>query len=98
MADSYFVYMMASRRNGTLYVGATNDLLRRAYEHKAGAVPGFTAEHGLGLLVWYEAHVSIEAAILQERRLKRWRRKWKLELIEKMNPDWRDHFDELGPS
>src|SRR5690606_15996447 len=81
----YFVYMLASRRNGTLYVGVTNDLARRAGEHRDKIVPGFTKRHGVDLLVWYESHDDINAAIAREKQIKGWNRAWKLRLIEKQN-------------
>lgn len=86
----YFVYMLASQRNGTLYVGVTNGLARRVEEHRSGAVPGFTAKHGLKRLVWYEAHDDVLAAIEREKVLKKWRRAWKIALIEQANPEWND--------
>jgi putative endonuclease len=82
--------MLASRRNGTLYVGMTDDLVRRSWEHKIAAVPGLTREYGVKLLVWYEVHETRESAFQRERRIKKWNRAWKLELIERFNPDWRD--------
>jgi putative endonuclease len=86
----YFVYIVASSRNGTLYVGVTNDLSRRAHEHREGLVEGFTQKHGVKMLVWYEVHSYIRDAIVREKRIKKWERKWKLQLIEEMNPDWND--------
>ena len=86
----YFVYIVASARNGTLYVGVTNDLSRRADEHRQGMVEGFTKKYGVKMLVWYEVHSDIRDAIVREKRIKRWERKWKLKLIEEMNPDWND--------
>ena len=91
----YWVYILASRRNGTLYVGVTNDLVRRAQEHREGLVPGFTKRYRVKLLVWMELHHDINTAILREKRIKRWHRKWKLELIEAQNPQWRDLWPEL---
>ena len=91
----YFVYILASQRNGTLYVGVTNDLARRVAEHRTGAIPGFTKRQGVDQLVYFEPHESIEDAIAREKRLKRWRRAWKLELIERENPTWRDLFAEI---
>ena len=91
----YYVYILASGRNGTLYIGMTNDLLRRIGEHRAGLIPGFTADYGVKTLVWFEAHDYVDQAIAREKRIKRWRRAWKLEPIEKLNPQWRDLFDEL---
>lgn len=86
---------MASVRNGTIYIGATSDLLRRAWEHRTGAVSGFTREHGCKLLVWYEAHDDLEQARLRELQMKKWKRLWKLSEIERANPDWRDLYPEL---
>jgi len=91
----YFVYMLASRRGGTLYVGMTSDLVRRVAEHREGAIPGFTERYGVKRLVWYEAHDSIEAAIRREKRLKKWPRAWKVALIEKANPQWQDLWAEI---
>lgn len=96
MSGSYFVYILASKRNGTLYVGVTNDLVRRMSEHKAKLVPGFTRQYGVDKLVYFEEYTSILEARARERTLKRWLRVWKLELIEKMNPAWRDLTDELA--
>lgn len=93
---SYFVYILASRRNGTLYIGVTNDLSRRIHEHRVGAVPGFTKRYGVKQLVYFEPHDSIEAAILREKQLKVWKRDWKLAAIEKANPEWRDLFETLN--
>ena len=92
---SYAVYILASKRNGTLYVGVTNDLVRRIQEHREGLVPGFTKRHRVKLLVYFEIHCDIEAAIGREKRIKRWLRKWKLELVEQQNPQWRDLWVEL---
>jgi putative endonuclease len=89
--------MMASRRNGTLYVGLTDDLARRAWEHRIGAVPGFAKKYGVKQLVWFEVHESRETAFQRERQLKKWNRAWKLELIEKFNSEWRDLADHLTP-
>jgi putative endonuclease len=96
MSGSYFVYILASKRNGTLYVGVTNDLVRRMSEHKSRLVPGFTRKYGVDKLVYFEEYLSILEARARERTLKRWLRVWKLELIEKMNPNWRDLTDELA--
>ena len=92
----YYVYIMASKRNGTLYIGVTNDLVRRVYEHKNKLVKGFTAKYNVNQLVYFESTPEIESAILREKQLKKWKRKWKLELIEKMNPGWKDLYEELG--
>lgn len=90
------VYILASRRNGTLYVGVTSDLVRRVWQHREHQVAGFTARHDVTLLVWYELHPRMESAILREKRIKAWKRKWKLELIEAGNPYWRDLWDTVS--
>jgi putative endonuclease len=87
---SYFVYLLASKRNGTLYVGVTDDLARRVLEHKERAVPGFTRTHGVDILVWFEAFADINDAIAREKQIKGWNRAWKIKLIEKSNPVWND--------
>ena len=89
------VYILASRRNGTLYVGVTSDLLKRVWEHREDKIEGFTKRHGVHMLVWYEIHESMESAISREKAIKEWKRRWKLELIEALNPGWRDLYDEL---
>ncbi len=91
---SYFVYMLASKRNGTLYVGVTNNLLRRVGEHRDKTVPGFTRRYGVDILVWYEMYDDINDAIAREKQIKGWNRTWKLRLIEKENSGWND----LAPS
>jgi len=83
----YYVYILASRRNGTLYVGVTNDLARRVYEHRNDLIAGFTKRYGVHMLVWCEHHGDITEAILREKRIKKWNRSWKLRLIEELNPD-----------
>jgi putative endonuclease len=93
--QGYFVYMLASQRNGTLYTGVTSDLARRVSEHKQDLTPGFTERYGVKTLVWWEAHDDIEQAIVREKRIKRWRRPWKLALIEAVNPQWRDLYSDL---
>lgn len=95
LTRSYAVYLLANRPRGTLYVGVTNDLLRRVSEHRAGAVNGFTKKYGVKTLVWYELTESIESAITREKQIKKWNRAWKIELIEKANPGWRDLYPEL---
>lgn len=90
MAGLHYVYILASQRNGTLYVGVTSDLARRIEAHKAKAVPGFTNQYGVDRLVYVEEYSSIQEARARERSLKRWRRAWKLDLIEKDNPSWKD--------
>jgi len=89
------VYLLASRRNGTLYVGVTSNLVKRVWEHKEDLAEGFTKRYGVHTLVWYEPHESMEAAIRREKAIKEWKRRWKLELIEKTNPQWRDLYGEL---
>jgi putative endonuclease len=90
------VYILASQRNGTLYVGVTSDLARRVWEHRSNAVPGFVRDYGVYRLVFAEVHESMAEAILREKRIKKWRRAWKVALIEKDNPQWRDLYDELA--
>jgi putative endonuclease len=96
MEVSFFVYILASKRNGTLYVGVTNHLVRRLSEHRAKLVPGFTRKYAVHQLVYFEAFDSILEARARERSLKGWRRAWKIALIEKLNPDWRDLTDQLN--
>ncbi len=96
MDASFFVYILASKKNGTLYVGVTNDLARRLAEHKAKLVPGFTRKYNVDRLVYFEAFASILEARAREYALKRWRRAWKISLIEGLNPDWRDLTDQLN--
>lgn len=93
---SYHVYLLASGRNGTLYCGVTNDLLRRVAQHRNGQMEGFTRRYGVTQLVWFEAHSEIAEAILREKRIKGWNRAWKIALIEAGNPAWRDLADEMG--
>ena len=88
---------MASRRNGTLYIGVTNDLIRRIYEHKNNLIEGFTKKYGVHMLVYYEEYHNVLDAITREKRLKKWNRKWKLELIEATNPTWNDLYADLNP-
>jgi len=89
------VYILTNSPNGTLYVGVTNDLVRRVWEHRTAAVSGFTKRYGLKRLVYYESHDDINAAIAREKHLKKWRRSWKIELIERENPRWNDLYDSL---
>jgi putative endonuclease len=96
MQRQYWVYILASKRNGTLYTGVTNDLGRRVYEHRTKRFKGFTAKYGVALLVWYEDYGDINEAIVREKNIKTWHRAWKLRLIETMNPDWRDLYEELN--
>ncbi|WP_298334866.1 GIY-YIG nuclease family protein [uncultured Erythrobacter sp.] len=88
-----FVYIMASRRNGTIYIGVTSDLPKRAWEHREGKVEGFTKKYGCKMLVWFEQHDTIEAAITREKQMKEWKRAWKLRVIEEKNPNWDDLFE-----
>jgi putative endonuclease len=90
-----FVYIMTNRRNGTLYVGVTSDLVRRAYEHREGAMNGFSKQHGLKMLVYYEQHDDIRSAIQREKTMKHWPRAWKIRLIHGLNPEWDDLCSEL---
>ena len=90
------VYILASKRNGTLYVGVTSDLLKRIHEHRVGTVPGFTREYGVQRLMWYEPHESMESAIQREKRIKKWNRQWKIRLLEDQNPHWHDLAIGLG--
>jgi putative endonuclease len=89
------VYILASRRNGTLYVGVTADIVSRVWDHRSGAVDGFTKTYGVHLLVYVEFHDTMAEAILREKQIKEWRRAWKIELIERGNPQWRDLYDDL---
>jgi putative endonuclease len=90
-----YVYIMASARNGTLYIGVTSDLAKRAWEHRNGVVGGFTRKYGCKMLVWYEAHEDIQQARHRELQMKKWKRLWKLSEIEQLNPDWHDLYPAL---
>ena len=90
------VYLLASKRNGTLYVGVTSDLVSRLIEHRNGTFGGFTSQYGVNRLVWFEQHATMESAILREKRIKKWRRAWKIELIESENPQWLDLAEQFG--
>ena len=90
-----FVYLMASARNGTLYLGVTSDLAARAYQHRNGLIDGFTRENGCKTLVWYEHYDDLQEARRRELQMKKWKRSWKIELIERANPQWLDLFDRL---
>jgi putative endonuclease len=90
------VYIMANARNGTLYIGCTSDLAKRAWEHRNGVVPGFTRKHGCKMLVWYAAFDDLQQARMRELQMKKWKRIWKLSEIEAMNPEWSDLFPTLG--
>ena len=91
----YFVYILSSQRNGTLYIGVTNDLTKRVYEHKNNLVEGFTKKSEVHLLVYFEEFHNVDEAIIREKRLKKWRRAWKLRLIETSNPEWNDLYREF---
>ncbi len=93
---SYWVYILASKPGGTLYIGVTNDLLRRVHQHKIGKGAAFTRKYGVALLVYAEEHHDIDQAIAQEKRLKKWRRAWKLQLIQEHNPDWTDLYNTIA--
>jgi putative endonuclease len=93
----FYVYLLASKPYGTLYVGVTSDLPKRIIEHKSKAVPGFTTRYGVDRLVWFEAHDAAEAAIRREKQIKEWRRNWKISLIEQDNPHWVDLYLSLTP-
>jgi putative endonuclease len=90
------VYILASRKAGTLYIGVTSNLMQRLYQHREGLIDGFTRDHGVHRLVWFEMHETMEAAITREKQLKNWRREWKCNLIERENPDWADLGVGLG--
>ena len=91
----YYVYILASKRNGTLDIGVTNDLAKRIYEHKQDLVDGFTKKYSVHTLVYYEAYANIEEAITREKQIKKWERAWKLRLIEEMNPEWDDLYHQI---
>ncbi len=90
-----YVYIMASRKNGTIYVGVTSDIKRRVLQHKESLIPGFTQRYNIHTLVYFEEHSDIRDAIKREKQLKKWNREWKIRLIEKANPEWRDLYDDL---
>jgi putative endonuclease len=89
------VYILASQRNGTLYIGVTSDLIKRIWQHREGLVEGFTKQHQIKLLVWFEQHETMDSAISKEKTMKKWRRQWKLSAIEESNPGWVDLWDEI---
>ncbi len=95
MKTSSYVYILASKRNGTLYIGVTSNLGRRIYEHKTSVNEGFSDKYSVKTLVWYEEHLDIYFAIQKEKQLKKWKRAWKLRLIEGLNPEWSDLADRL---
>ena len=92
----FYVYILASKKNGTLYVGVTSDIRKRIYEHREGLYDGFTKQHSIKRLVWYEVHDTVATAIQREKNLKDWKREWKIELIEDKNPDWNDLYSTLS--
>jgi putative endonuclease len=89
------VYILANKRNGTLYIGVTSNLVKRVWEHKNDVIEGFTRRYNIHLLVWYELYNDMESAIMREKRIKEWKRKWKLELIESSNPKWKDLYSKI---
>ena len=95
MPEAAYVYMMTNQPYGTLYVGVTSNLIKRGWEHRTGAVDGFTKEYDLKRLVWYEQHLSMIEAIAREKRIKRWHRDWKVNLVQAMNPEWEDLYEKI---
>ena len=93
--NTYYIYILASKPKGIFYIGVTNDLIRRVWEHKNGLVEGFSKRYFIKKLVYFEESSSVESAIIREKRLKAWKRDWKIELIEKHNPDWKDLYAEI---
>jgi putative endonuclease len=93
---SFYVYILASRRNGTLYIGSTDSLVQRVWMHRNAIIRGFTKQYGVKMLVWYEQHDTREAALTRERQMKKWNRAWKRSLIERMNPNWSDLYDGIS--
>mgnify|MGYP003390359488 CR=1 FL=1 len=96
ITEQAYAYIMASKRNGTLYLGSTDDLVRRVWEHRNGVVEGFTKRYNCKLLVWYEAHEDLMVARQREYRMKEWRRAWKIREIKGLNPDWDDPYDRIA--
>jgi putative endonuclease len=95
MDKTFYVYMLASERNGTLYLGVTSDLVKRIWEHREGLFEGFTKKYGIKHLVWFEAHIEAMAAITREKQLKKWNRDWKIKMVQQENPDWRDLYQDI---
>ena len=95
MDKTFYVYILASARYGTLYVGVTSNLVKRVWEHREGFVAGFTKEHGVKQLVWFETHTDAASAITREKQLKKWKREWKIKLIQQKNPGWSDLYKEF---
>ena len=96
MQKQFYVYILASKRNGTLYTGVTSNLTKRAWEHKEGLVEGFTKKYSVKMLVYYETFEDVGSAIMREKQIKKWERKWKLRMIEEKNPQWNDLFGEIN--
>jgi putative endonuclease len=92
---AYYVYILASRKDGAIYVGVTNDIVRRVYEHRINAVPGFTSKYNITQLVWFEIYDDPTNAITREKELKKWKRAWKVNLIEEQNPEWKDLYESI---
>ena len=93
---AYYVYLLASKKHVTLYLGVTNDIVRRCYEHRTKAVEGFTKRYGVDKLIWFEIYADVATAIAREKELKKWRRDWKIRLIEEQNPGWVDLYPEIA--
>jgi putative endonuclease len=93
---AFYVYMLTNKRGGTLYIGMTDDLVKRVWQHREGAIEGFTSRYGLKSLVWFEMHESRESAFARERQMKKWQRAWKLQLIGQQNPEWRDLWNDIA--
>ena len=93
---NFYVYILSSKRNGTLYTGVTSDIVKRVFEHKQGLAEGFTKKYKVHNLVWYEVHESSDASIMREKQIKKWKRDWKLKLIEKENPEWIDLYENIS--
>jgi len=98
MKEYFYVYIISNKRNGTLYIGVTSDLIKRIYQHREGLIDGFTKKYNVKALVYYEQHENAESAITREKQMKEWKRQWKLELIEKTNPEWEDLYDKITGS
>ncbi|MBM4329020.1 MAG: GIY-YIG nuclease family protein [Deltaproteobacteria bacterium] len=96
MNKQFYVYILASQRNGTLYIGVTSNLIQRVWQHKKGLVEGFTKRYCVKELVYFEVHYTAESAITREKQIKKWRRAWKVQLIEDFNPDWEDLYDHVA--
>ena len=95
MAKQFYVYMLASKPNGTLYTGVTSNLIQRVWQHKHDVIQGFTRKYNVKILVYYEVHENAESALTREKKIKKWRRAWKLGLIEDSNPEWRDLYEDI---